>query len=50
MFKITGDTSDEEEQANEGMFTDIIDDMLAEEVNVAPPLWFFCCITTYITK
>ena len=34
MFKITGDTSDEEEQANEGMFTDIIDDMLAEEVNV----------------
>ena len=34
MFKITGDTSDEEEQANESMFTDIIDDMLAEEVNV----------------
>jgi hypothetical protein len=34
MFKITGDTSDEEEQANESMFIDIIDDMLAEEVNV----------------
>ena len=34
MFKITGDTSDEEEQATESMFTDIIDDMLAEEVNV----------------
>ena len=34
LFKITGDTSDEEEQANESMFDDIITDMLAEEVEV----------------
>ena len=34
-YKITGDTSDEEEQVKkESMFDDIIDDMLAEEVNV----------------
>ena len=34
-YKITGDTSDEEAQAKkESMFDDIIDDMLAEEVNV----------------
>ena len=34
-YKITGDTSDEEKQAKkESMFSDIIDDMLAEEVNV----------------
>ena len=35
MYKITGDTSDEEDQAkNESMFDDIITDMLAEEVEV----------------
>lgn len=34
VFKITGDTSDEEEQANESMFNDIINDMLSEEVDV----------------
>ena len=34
VYKVTGDTSDEEEQANESMFDDIITDMLAEEVEV----------------
>ena len=34
VYKVTGDTPDEEEQANESMFDDIITDMLAEEVEV----------------
>ena len=33
-FKVSGDTKDEKEQAKESMFDDIVDDMIAEEVEV----------------
>lgn len=33
-YKVTGDTSDEKEQAKESMFDDIINDMINEEVEV----------------
>lgn len=33
-FEVTGDTSDEKEDANESMFDDIIDEMIVEEVDI----------------